>query len=202
MHCVQIVLSLPRSFEGNDVQLRNYDRSSKPEVPARPASLQKRVAIDPDPAVHRTQCSVYSVAHKQQPSYVNLHNKKDLFQPGHDNQIAEKERFLGHPPSPNHRQHLENKFDINSNSNSGLPPKLMRSNEKLDRKSSEDLTDSDRLNGTQKPSHTRTRSDGNLIELSDSLIQTPPSPRSLNKPTQPPPPPPITVKKEPDSTDL
>ncbi|XP_044268980.1 SH3 domain-binding protein 1-like isoform X2 [Tribolium madens] len=170
--------------------------AAKPEVPARPASLTKRPSMDLDPTLHRTQCSVYSLANKQQPSYVNVQNRNEKFQPGHDNKIAEKERFLGHQPL---------KFDdINSNSKTGLPPKAIKGQEKSDAsKSNEDLGDlGEKLNGNQKTSHVRTRSDGNLIELSESLAQTPPSPRSLNKPTQPPPPPPVSVKKEPDSTDL
>lgn len=172
--------------------------TAKPEVPARPASLAKRPSLDLDATLHRTQCSVYSVANKQQPSYVNVQNRNEKFQPGHDNKIAEKERFLGHQPY--------NKLDdINLNSNSGLPPKAIKGQEKSDAsKSNENLGDiEEKLNGNQKTtSHVRTRSDGNLIELSESLVQTPPSPRSLNKPTQPPPPPPVNVKKEPDSTDL
>jgi hypothetical protein len=185
--------------ESGEVQLRRPEvTAAKPEVPARPASLNKRPSAEMDPTVHRTQCSVYSVANKQQPSYVNVQNRNEKFQPGHDNQIAEKERFLGH--------HQPIKFaDINSNSRPGLPPKATKTGDKSDAsKSNEDLGDlGEKLNGNQKTSHVRTRSDGNLIELSDSLMQTPPSPRSLNKPTQPPPPPPVNVcRKEPDSTDL
>lgn len=196
---------MTKSTPESDVQLRRPDVvTSKPEVPARPASLTKRPSENNiDPTVHRTQCSVYSVANKQQPSYVNVQNRSEKFQPGHDNLIAEKEKFLGHTPRPTS---IENKFDFNLNSKAGLPPKCTRVEKSDTSKSNENLGDiGEKINGNQKTSHVRTRSDGNLIELSDnSLLQTPPSPRSLNKPTQPPPPPPVSLirKEPPDSTDL
>lgn len=114
-----------------------------------------------------------------------------------------------------------------------VPPKslvLTKSNEKLDAarsidkldklkgpednnfipdlvsKSSEKLNELNENRSAQKPSHThtRTRSDGNIMELGqrDFLLYTPPSPRSLNKPTEPPPPPPVARKPEPESTDF
>ncbi|RZC40014.1 rho GTPase-activating protein 92B, partial [Asbolus verrucosus] len=202
---IKIDLMTRSAGELQDVQLRRPEVSSKPEVPARPPSLTKRPSMDGhlDPSLQRTQCSVYSVAHKQQPSFVNVQNRNEKFQPGHDTQIAEKEKFLGHhQPMP--RPSIENKFaDVNLN-RPGLPPKAVKV-DKLDAsKSNEDLGDlGEKFNGNQTTSHVRTRSDGNLIELSASLVTTtPPSPRTLSKPTQPPPPPPIMHKKEPDSTDL
>lgn len=111
---------------------------------------------------------------------------------GHDTQITEKEKFLGH------QRTVENKFDdVNSNSSNRVRTSSVGKN----------TAEVERTNGNnQKPSHVRTRSDGNLIELSDgSVTKTPPSPRSINKPTLPPPPPPVAVNKvkvEADSTDL
>ncbi|KAF2897952.1 hypothetical protein ILUMI_08227 [Ignelater luminosus] len=222
-------------IDGECVQIRRQsndnlnERPTKPVVPVRPASLKaapRNVAESIDPTLQRTQCSVYSVAYKQQPSYVNIQNKNsanEKFQAGHDMQMAEKERFLGHhltekmPPRPS----LENKCgDVNfnnypdsvrtrtssvgSNNRPEVPPKagLIKSTEKLN-------TDTvEKVNGNTRTSHTRTQSDGNIVDAGTpitSLLQTPPSPRSLNKPTQPPPPPPIGInrpKPETDSTDL
>lgn len=84
-----------------EVQLRRPE-VVKPEIPARPASLQqKRSSFELliDPSVQKTQCSVYSVANKQHPSFVNIQNRGEKYQLGHDSQIAEKEKFLGHQPS-------------------------------------------------------------------------------------------------------
>lgn len=98
----------------------SMERPAKPVIPARPASLRAlpRSSVDSsDSMVQRTQCSVYSVAHKQQPSIVNLQNREKL-PAGHDLQMAEKEKFLGHQPErvPAPRISLENKFnDINCN---------------------------------------------------------------------------------------
>nr|CAH7730924.1 unnamed protein product [Callosobruchus chinensis] len=77
-------------------QIRRKDPSTKPEVPARPSSLNMMVRSADGDLFRRTQCSVYNVANKQQPSYINIHQKHEVFQPGHDNMMAEKERFLGH----------------------------------------------------------------------------------------------------------
>ncbi|XP_044750747.1 SH3 domain-binding protein 1-like [Coccinella septempunctata] len=95
-----------RSSSRNDsiseeVQLRRPE-VVKPEIPARPASLQQKRSsfeMTVDPTLQKTQCSVYSVAHKQQPSYVNIHSRGEKFQLGHDSQIEEKEKFLGHQPT-------------------------------------------------------------------------------------------------------
>ncbi|KAL1518052.1 hypothetical protein ABEB36_001735 [Hypothenemus hampei] len=105
-----------------DVQLRR-ENPGKPEIPARPASLApiKRSSMDVDAsALQRTQCQLSSVANKQQPSIVNIHNRNEKIQLGHDVMMAEKERFLGHSPTARQSStatiHLENKFnDINSN---------------------------------------------------------------------------------------
>ncbi|KAK5642294.1 hypothetical protein RI129_008461 [Pyrocoelia pectoralis] len=209
-------------IDGESVQMRRtYDnvneRPSKPVVPVRPPSLKTSVRTTPeiiDPALQRTQCSVYSVANKQQPSYVNIQLKNA----GHDTQMAEKEKFLGHHvEKAQSKPSVENKCgDVNfnfsentrsrtssvgSNNRPEIPPKLgiMKSNEKLNSDSIE------KLNGNTKASHTRTQSDGNIVDAVHPtiLLQTPPSPRSLNKPTQPPPPPPINrIKSDSDSTDL
>ncbi|KAG5897372.1 hypothetical protein JTB14_022080 [Gonioctena quinquepunctata] len=78
-------------------QIRRKDPSTKPEVPARPSSLAARPTADAD-SFRKTQCSVYKVADKQQPSFINIHGRPEVFQPGHDNKIADKEKFLGHRP--------------------------------------------------------------------------------------------------------
>lgn len=204
-----------------DVRLRKSDNNPrpKPEVPLRPPSLRTapRSSIDgsTDP-LHKTQCSTYNI-HKHQTSIVNI----PKHQPGHDTQIAEKEKFLGHQSertAPLPRRSLENRFDdLNSNcaasnrsrtssvgdSNKPETTKFAKSNEKLDAESSE------RTNGNQKSSHVRTRSDGNLIDLANrqtlnTSLRTPPLPRSINKPTLPPPPPPNVAKhkSEPESTNM
>lgn len=210
-------------FDGDTVQIRKQicenERPAKPIVPVRPASLKTTTRnVEPvDPSLQKTQCSVYSVANKQQPSYVNIQLKNDKFHAGHDTQMAEKEKFLGHHVEKP-KTSIENKCgDVNfnfpesirtrtssvgSNNKPDIPPKcVMKSNEKLN-------TEIEKMNGNIKTGHTRTQSDGNIVDAISpvtSLLQTPPSPRSLNKPTQPPPPPPINVNKtktEPDSTDL
>ncbi|CAH1976389.1 unnamed protein product [Acanthoscelides obtectus] len=77
-------------------QIRRKDPDTKPVVPARPSSLNMMMRSADGDIFKRTQCSVYNVANKQQPSYINIHQKHEVFQPGHDNNIGEKEKFLGH----------------------------------------------------------------------------------------------------------
>lgn len=43
----------------------------------------------------KTLCSLLSVANKQQPSIVNIQNRNEKIQLGHDVMMPEKERFLG-----------------------------------------------------------------------------------------------------------
>lgn len=206
-----IKCDMSKSLNESDVAFK------KPQIPARPASLQKRASTDNlDANLQKTQCSLYSVANRQQPSIVNLNNRIEKFLPGHDNQIAEKERFLGHQPEkmvPMPRTSLENKLnDINLNSERhsiagmkpDLPPKVQqagKTSEKSKMSKSNEKIDlcEEFMNGGKQRSHVRTRSDGNIVELGadsppTSLVQTPPSPRSLSKPTQPPPPPPNKAK--------
>ncbi|XP_022911194.1 rho GTPase-activating protein 92B-like [Onthophagus taurus] len=182
-------------------QIRN---PHKPAVPVRPASLRGPIRTDAAAAndVQRTQCSVYNVPHKQQPSIVTLPNRSL----GHDTQMAEKEKFLGHQPDKP-RSSIENKYnDINSNCDPKTTRKPDVPSKPPHRKSNEMLnaeTTTEKCNGN-KTSHTRTRSDGNIVEQVN-LLTTPPSPKALNKPTQPPPPPPVKIKAEGDSnnsTDL
>lgn len=120
---------------------------------------------------------------------------------GHDTQIAEKEKFLGH-----HQRPVENKFDDVNSNNSNIGSSGNRNRTSSVGKNAAEV---ERTNFTNQRSshHVRTRSDGNLIELNDggSVAKTPPSPRSINKPTLPPPPPPVAANKaktEADSTDL
>lgn len=206
--------------ESDEVCLRRpeIDRVHKPEVPARPASLTKRPTGD-DAFVHKTQCSVYSVANRQQPSIVNLQNASEQYQPGHDTQMAQKERFLHQhdqkvTPMPRlslqkpHNESLNDSADRSRTSSVGSKADLSpHDNDNMNvSKSIEKLHEaSDKTNGNQKPSHIRTKSEGNIVDFnSDNSLKTPPSPRNLNKPTQPPPPPPTANKarQSADSTDL
>lgn len=57
--------------------------------------LVYRTSADIDPSLQKTQCSVYNVANKQQPSIVNIQNRTEKIQLGHDVMMAEKEKFLG-----------------------------------------------------------------------------------------------------------
>lgn len=134
--------------------------------------------------------------------------------------------FSGHPPT---HGTLENKFsDVNSNkeprsrptsteNKPTLPPKtlnLNKSNEKLNSENDPKETSSsseqlNELNENRRSSmrrvnltHSRARSDGNIMDLQH---RTPPSPRSLSKPTEPPPPPPIAApatRPKTESTDF
>lgn len=162
---------------------------------------------------------MYNVAHKQQPNIVNITNR-ERFQAGHDTQITEKEKFLGHQPTervPTPRTSLENKFndvnfnyDVSSNrrpSVGGLCGKPQVPSKQPHVKSNELLNSYpvEKFNGNPKSSHVRTRSDGNIVDASgEGFVRTPPSPRHLSKPTEPPPPPPVSgkVKADSDSTDL
>lgn len=219
--------------DGEYVQLRKpfndniNERPNKPAVPVRPASLKAPQRTNSesnnDVTCQKTQCSVFSLANKQHASYVNIQNKNlnsEKFQAGHDMQMAEKERFLGHhidkPPSSienkrgdvnfNNSEIIRNRTSsVGSQNKPEIPPKssVLKSNEKLDLK-----LPAEKFNGNTKSSHTRTHSDGNLIETMSpvsSFAHTPPSPRTLSKPTQPPPPPPTGAsrpKSNSDSTDL
>ncbi|XP_066250512.1 SH3 domain-binding protein 1-like isoform X1 [Euwallacea similis] len=229
--CADAMNKSLNAVDFGDIQMRRAEvvveqRPTKPEIPARPASLApaKRSSLDLDPSsLHRTQCSVYNVANKQQPNIVNVQNRSEKIQLGHDVMMAEKEKFLGH--SPMHRLSLESKFiDANSSKEEAqpsieednrpaIPPKtlsLTKSNEKLDKvpendcvksksseKMNEEVNNSRSSMRRANSTHSRTRSDGNIRELSQRELRTPPSPRSLSKPTVPPPPPPVK-KLEPD----
>ncbi|ENN73606.1 hypothetical protein YQE_09853, partial [Dendroctonus ponderosae] len=57
--------------------------------------LGYRTSADIDPSLQKTQCSVYNVANKQQPSIVSIQNRTEKIQLGHDVMMAEKEKFLG-----------------------------------------------------------------------------------------------------------
>lgn len=188
-----------------DIMLRNKSteelepgRRAKPAIPTRPASLR-----GPPSRNHESEAfniKAFSSAHKL-PNVVNIQLQQKLSQMhpvGHDMQIAEKEKFLG-VSNPIPAKQLENKGDINSNSvarpTPPSKPPLMKSNEKL-AENSEPSQVLERVNGNpNKPSHVRTRSDGNIVDVPTAhALQTPPSPRNLNKPSQPPPPPPTAHK--------
>lgn len=259
------IKSSSNKTESDDVQLRRPE-VCKPEIPARPVSLQQKRSsfeLSSDPMLQKTQCSLYSVASKQQPSYVHI-NKNEKYQPGHDNLIAEKEKFLGHINSDNKviplpRNKLETKLselNLSQEKYSGLPPRcsikpaviekpnlnkstdkikqlnsvdtsnnMTKSNDKINQlgktteklnnlsksieklnqltKSTEKLNDLADGNFHRKSSHSRTRSDGNIVDMrtnEETPMISPSSPRSLNKPTQPPPPPPVNTKKPENET--
>lgn len=192
--------NLSESIE--DIQIRRKDPSMKPEVPARPSSLSVRPPTDLDPMLRRTQCSVYNVANKQQPSIINIQNRCEVYQKGHDNQMAEKEKFLGHKAELDNRDN--NLSGINFNSSDDLrersksissvkklivksdDKKILKSNEELNVSNTEKENNCD-TNSNQKSSHTRARSDGSVIDISKGTNL---SFRSISKPTEPPPPPP------------
>lgn len=185
-----------------DIQIRRKDPSTKPEVPARPSSLSVRPPTDLDPLLRRTQCSVYNVANKQHPSIINIQNRSEVYQRGHDNQMAEKEKFLGHKAELDNRDN--NLGGINFNSSDDLrersksissiknlidesdDKKILKSNEELNVSNTEKENNCD-TNSNQKSSHTRARSDGSVIDISKGTNL---SFRSISKPTEPPPPPP------------
>ncbi|CAH1185486.1 unnamed protein product [Phyllotreta striolata] len=159
-----------------EVSIRRKDLGARPEIPARPSSLRT--------------CSVYNVANKQQPSYVHIQVKPEPpppHQPGHDNKMAEKERFLGHKAD-----------EIDSNHNSDghtadrtlLVKPLDCDREGEMAKSVDSIVKNndacDMRNANRKSSHNRTRSDGGIIDVNKGTNTG----RNLSKPTQPPPPPP------------
>ncbi|XP_044731426.1 SH3 domain-binding protein 1-like [Chrysoperla carnea] len=88
------------------------ERGNKPTIPERPASLRPASFRLNRPPVSVGDTSVnnelnsgvlertvmYNVPDKQQVSFVQF---KDRMPPGHDTQIAEKEKFLGHQPAVN-----------------------------------------------------------------------------------------------------
>lgn len=233
-------------FMDDEVQLRKSkdeisDKPGKPQVPERPATLRPMSFRGPRPGVgdpelatmlERTQ--IYSVPDKQQVSIVQvaqnrLSGSNEKFKPGHDTQMAEKERFLGHQPDniervPLPRLSLENNRlinDVNSNctessslvrtqsvgSRPERPPKPehMKSLERIDIEPPNNNT-----------SQLRTMSQGDIVDSVESdsptsprsPMQAPLSPRCgfsrapPQRPQPPPPPPPIRPKSDGESTDL
>lgn len=185
-----------------DIQIRRKDPSMKPEVPARPSSLSVRPPTDLDPMLRRTQCSVYNVANKQQPSIINIQNRNEIFQRGHDNQMAEKEKFLGHKPESDSTDNNLSGVNFNSSNDVRERSQSISSSKNIivdnfeegkKLKSSENLNASvEKVNNcdtncNQKSSHTRARSDGSVIDINKG---TNISFRNISKPTEPPPPPP------------
>lgn len=193
-------------------------------------------------ALERTH--VYSTADKQQVSFVQREREKCIRDLGHDTQMAEKEKFLMSTNYPNNIYHSRNSLSesnnnkadeetteqtflrklslsgranqvtINAGSAPGRPPpkpEVMKSLERLDYTPSS--------NGNVPPlqrSHSRTMSDGDLIEATMSSggesplsprspTQPPASPRGCARPPRPqppPPPPPIRPRSDGESTDL
>lgn len=108
-NCVMTKSLNENEFLDDDVQLRRskeeIEKPGKPVVPERPATLRplsfrvpKAGTGDPElTMLERTH--VYSVPDKQQVSIVQVAQNRlsggDKFKPGHDTQMAEKERFLG-----------------------------------------------------------------------------------------------------------
>ncbi|CAH1112463.1 unnamed protein product [Psylliodes chrysocephalus] len=165
--------------DAEEIPIRRKDPSMKPEIPARPSSLRTTA-----------QCSVYNVANKQQPSYINIQGKQEIYQPGHDNKIADKERFLGHRAEDRDSNH-----NSDGTNNRTLSGDHLDSEVQIDMVKSADSIEKsneicDRKNANQKSSHTRARSDGGIIDLNKTVMNTGTVGRNLSKPTQPPPPPP------------
>ncbi|KAH1002568.1 hypothetical protein HUJ04_008648 [Dendroctonus ponderosae] len=179
----EVINKAQSSGEFGDVQLRRTElleqRPAKPEIPARPATLApiKRTSADIDPSLQKTQCSVYNVANKQQPSIVSIQNRTEKIQLGHDVMMAEKEKFLGHSPTP--RSSLENTFsDSNSNkewtrpssneNKPSIPPKslnLTKSNERLESRTNENL---EGAASTVSPESDLSKSSEKLNELNEN----------------------------------
>ncbi|XP_057651897.1 rho GTPase-activating protein 92B-like isoform X1 [Diorhabda carinulata] len=185
-HKVNPTVIPDNKFEDTDeVQIRRSELTAKPEIPARPSSLRTTA-----------QCSVYNVANKQQPAYINIQGKMDIFQPGHDNKIADKERFLGHKPEnrdSNHNSDNDSRMNSDNSRNSLEIHKneMVKSVNSIEKTS--DNCDMNNANqNIQKSSHTRARSDGGVIDLNRSVCLGTQG-RNLSKPTQPPPPPPDLV---------
>ncbi|XP_072394395.1 rho GTPase-activating protein 44-like isoform X2 [Diabrotica undecimpunctata] len=164
-----------------EVQIRRKDLSQKPEIPARPSSLRTSA-----------QCSVYNVANKQQPAFINIQGKQEFYQPGHDNKIADKERFLGHKPENRDSNHnSENERTISENSRNSLESQgslMVKSVDSL----GENCDTKNANQNVQKSSHNRARSDGGMIDLNKGIAVGAQG-RNLSKPTQPPPPPPDLI---------
>ncbi|XP_028129947.2 rho GTPase-activating protein 92B isoform X2 [Diabrotica virgifera virgifera] len=164
-----------------EVQIRRKDLSVKPEIPARPSSLRTSA-----------QCSVYNVANKQQPAFINIQGKPEIYQPGHDNKIADKERFLGHKPENRDSNHnSENERTISENSRNSLESQgslMVKSVDSL----GENCDTKNANQNVQKSSHHRARSDGGMIDLNKGIAVGAQG-RNLSKPTQPPPPPPDLI---------
>ncbi|XP_074029769.1 rho GTPase-activating protein 44 isoform X2 [Leptinotarsa decemlineata] len=192
-----VIAEKPQIEPHEEPQIRRKDPSTKPEVPARPSSLTVRPTIDVDSALRKTQCSMYNIANKQQPNIITIQSKQE-YQLGHDNNIADKEKFLGHRPDP------ENNL---ASANSSTEPRsralsddltvsegrntVRESIENLNRNTSE-TENCDITNGNQntKTSHARTKSDGSVVDLKRGKGGTHYSSRNLTKPPHPPPPPP------------
>lgn len=235
---------MTKSLNENDfeeeVQLRkpreeSSDKPGKPVVPERPATLKPssfRITRGDSELTMLERTHMYSVPDKQQVSIVQVAQNRlsgEKFKPGHDTQMAEKEKFLGHhsdnlEKNPLPRLSLENNRlinDVNSNSctegtslvrtqsvgsRPERPPKpdLMKSLERIDIEPPNNNT-----------SHARTMSQGDIVDsvecdspTSPKSPQAPLSPRSgfarapVQRPQPPPPPPPVRPKSEGESTDL
>lgn len=158
--------------------------------------------------------------------YIFFPGGHEKFKPGHDTQMAEKEKFLGHQPDnqeakvPLPRLSLENNRlinDVNSNhtetnlvrtqsvgSRPERPPKPdhMKSLERID------------IEPPNNNTSQRTMSHEDIVDIDSELLQSPKSPVQAplsprghgrlppQRPQPPPPPPPVRPKSEGESTDL
>lgn len=208
--------SFDYEFLDEEVQLRKpkddfCDKPSKPMVPERPATLRPfsfrvpRTGIGDSDLTQLERTHVYNVPDKQQVSIVQVsqnrpNNGSDKFKAGHDMQMAEKEKFLGHQIEGVEKVKLprlsleNNKLtnDVNYNcterevnlvrtqsvgSRPERPPKpeVMKSLERIDIEPPNNNT-----------SHIRTMSQGNIAETVAGDVLEPRSPRSPgHTPTSP-----------------
>ncbi|CAH1171245.1 unnamed protein product [Phaedon cochleariae] len=189
-------------------QLRRKDLGIKPEIPARPSTLSGKPQMEADRVFRRTQCSVYNVADKQQPSYINIHGKPDLLRPGHDPNIDDKERFLKNGGEAtdgdcanDSRHRIQNRTSCEDDDHPPAardPPTnkmAAKSIENINRPGSNGQpkcdSNANATAGGPKASHARARSDGGMIDLERGGHGTAHfANRNLPKPSQPPPPPP------------
>lgn len=208
------------------VELRKPE-GTKPMIPERPPSLRPAsFRIQRQPITETTETSTNTSTVLERTVMYNVPDKqfvqfKDRPPPGHDNQIIEKEKFLNCYPTEGE---VEEKPVLSVKPQ--RPPKpadiLTKSTERLNllAKSNERLNHVEIFNeNSGKSSHSRTLSEGNIIEkskkvevpvMANSVVSCrPPSPRGPSRPPrpQPPPPPPpaaITAKvqRSTESTDL
>lgn len=216
------------------VQLRSAPgpAGAKPTIPVRPASLKPIrpaaatiVGSTPSPSTGDGQLLPGALlAGGVNATTVTAAAAAAARSAGHDSQLSEKERFLLQAAGNSGNG---GNGGNGSNGGNGVPipipapaPRIM--SDSVGPQTTVVSQHKSSVNGNTALGHARTRSDGNIVDLSAAdmasgasmFSRTPPSPRpQLAKPSQPPPPPPTpvttaavvtTAQKPPktDSTDL